>query len=140
MNKKAFTLIETLTVIVILSITISISYITYTHLVESSKLKILTGTAVNLRDEIINYLIKNRPLSSDFDIALIPQNPIYKDIPISNKTPWGNNYNKLYASVIKQNSQLYINIFFDIPNKGCYVLYDGSHQAVYLSSNCVGPI
>lgn len=138
--KQAFTLIETLTVIVILSITITISVLTYNKVVESSKLKILTGSAVNLRENIVNYLIKNRSLVNDFDIPIIPLVAQYESLTVDNETPWGDNYNKVYASVIKQNSRLYINVFFDIPSKGCYVLYEGAHQVTYISRDCPGPI
>lgn len=136
MNKKAFSLIELLMVIVILSIISGIGYFSVVKYRENTKMHMLFSMATSLKSDIINRIIEERPINDDFNVMIIPEDVIYKNIDFKNQDPWNHPYDLVYASASRINNNLTLQIFFEISGKGCYALYEGNTSMYRTGSTC----
>lgn len=97
LNKKGFTLIEMLVVIVVLGILGAISYPFYLNVVEKSRYAEAKAYLGSLRSHIQQYKLENGKYPAD----TLPDRRISQDIPWStkNKNPWGSPYDYNHWSV-----------------------------------------
>lgn len=126
MDRKAFSLIELLSVIVILGIIASVGYFVSNRVSHTSKQNAMLLMANDIRMGVIDHMIVDKDPNPPRYVDLIPLDNNYQDINFKENDPWGKPYNKLYAEVEKNNFSLKIDVFMEVSGKGCYVSFENN--------------
>jgi len=132
MNKRAFTLIELLAVVVIIAIIATIGIYSVTKIINKSRLNSLKDTALGIRKAAGLYVASHPDVVFPKDLDLTPGNDSFS-IPRGaeaslmdlGKDPWGKDYVKIIAKMSKVNNKVLIEVYLYLEN-GDYFLNDNA--------------
>lgn len=122
MNKKAFTLIELLAVIVIVAIIATIGFFSITKIMNNSKVKTLTDTALAAKRAANLYIASNELTTPEKFIDMSPDDGELKELLDVTKDPWGETYDSIQVEARKISATEHVTNVYLTAKTGCYVL------------------
>lgn len=133
-QQKAFTLIEILAVVVILSILAGIVIYSIVKIINKSRVNSLNKIALVIERAAATYLASNNKLlwiDNKITLDLTPGNGSDidrgddADLIELKKDPWGKDYQSVLAIITRENGKYKIDVYITLSNNDVYELPDG---------------